>query len=134
MAHAEWMRRKAAEPPTPRCVMLVSGGRGYRNRTRVEVAMNRATLRLRPELIVLSYLDPPGAEHLAADWARVTRHRVVVDPGVKIEPDRRCMLPQQYRVSHRFDVARGLIAFPGADDVLVAQAEAAGVRVWTPRA
>lgn len=112
--------------------VVVVGDRELRSRRIVWEAMERA--HRRKSIAVLVHGGTPGAEELAAEWARIKWIRVISCVADWAKDQEFAVLLRHKRMIEEFD-PDGLNIFSGAvfGDDLAARAGAARVPVWHPR-
>ncbi len=111
--------------------VVVVGGRELRSQRSVWQALDRA--HRHKSIAVLVHGGTPGAEELAADWARDKGIRVIACPADWARDQETAALKRHKRMIEEFD-PDGVIILPGAvfGDDLAARAGAARVPVWRP--
>lgn len=116
--------------PTPERRIIVCGGRDYKDAGRIYSALS--TLHWRTPITVLVHGGAPGADKLAADWAKAH--------GVKTEAHQAAWKERgpaagPERNQRMVDAgAAGVVAFPGGKGTAdcCRRAETAGIKVWRP--
>lgn len=110
--------------------VLVCGGRDYLDRHAVFVSLDR--LMAKRQVTTLIHGAAPGADSLAAEWAKLRGIEEIACPAEWKTHGRRA---GPLRNAHMLTLnPEGLVAFPGGIGTadMVRQAEKAGLSVWRP--